>query len=307
MVTRAEAEPTISPRQHTRKVWFHLDLDGLDAIYECHGRRWESARDDFYVSGVESSLALFAEQGMTATCFVIARDLANPVKRRAIEAIVRAGHHVACHSRTHRDLRRLTSSEKRDETAAARASIEDALGVSCRGFRAPSYSIDAEVLRCLDEGGYAYDSSMFPGARAAQAFGLERVAREPFRLFPGRPLLEVPMPYLAPGLPPFHPCYAFYLTRLYFALCVRAFARRHARMTLLFHLTDFATPSALPQGFALDVYTNNFGSRDGKLAFVRRLVAIVRRDFAFTTTEAELEAGTGATRAIAAPLGDHRR
>jgi hypothetical protein len=108
-------------------------------------------------------------------------------------------------------------------------------------------------------------------------------------------------------LPPFHPCYAFYLTRLYFALCVRAFARRHARMTLLFHLTDFATPSALPHGFALDVYTNNYGSRDGKLAFVRRLVAIVRRDFAFTTTEAEVEAGTGATRAIAAPLGDHRR
>lgn len=268
-----------------KKVWFHVDMDGLGAIYRGHGHPPLEGRDDFYLSAVENSLAFFAAQKIRATYFVIARDLDDPDKRAAIQSLVAAGHRVASHSMTHAYLNRISGAEKRKEIVASRRKIEDALGVPCLGFRAPGYSLDYESLEILREAGYRYDSTIFPNYAFRRRLGLERLFPEPSLLFPENQFFEIPLPAVGPWLPPFHPCYAFVLPQLYYRRCLAAFARRHNYLTYLFHLTDFASTQPLRQSLKLDIFTNNLCLRGQKLPFLEKLLEPVRREFSFTTTE----------------------
>src|SRR5687768_15063349 len=276
---------TTGSRGPSPKIWFHVDMHGLDAIFQAHGHVYREPRDEFYLSAVDGSLRFFEERGARATYFVIARDLDQPEKRRAIERVVAAGHYVACHGLNHKYLNRISSAEKREEIVAGKKKIEDALGVPVYGFRAPGYSIDLESLRILRDAGYLYDSSIFPNYEFRNRLGLERLLPEPFLMFPEDGFFELPMPYNGPWLPPFHPCYAFYLSRFYFQRSLRAFRQRHNYCTLLFHLTDFADPQKLGQGLLLDIYTNNFISGPKKLRFLGKLLDPVKDHFTVTTSE----------------------
>src|SRR5262245_10259708 len=184
-------------------------MGGLDATYRGHGRVWTGDRDDFYVSAVENSLEFFRTVQLTATYFVIARDLEDRAKRRAVEAVVRAGHPIACHGYGHRYLNCIGEADKREEIVTARKVIEDTLGVPCVGFRAPGYSIDFPSLEILRDNGYLYDSSIFPNYAFRKRLGVNRLFPEPFLMFPEARFFEVPQPWVGPLLPPFHPCYAF--------------------------------------------------------------------------------------------------
>lgn len=272
-------------RTVAKKMFFHVDMDGLDAIYQGHGYVYSQPRDEFYLSAVDNSLALFERQGITATYFVIARDLDDPAKREAIRRIVAAGHQVASHGLNHLYLNRISSTGKRVEIIDSKKKIEDTLGVRCQGFRAPGYSIDFESLQILRDAGYRYDSSIFPSYEFKNRLGLERLLPEPFLLFPEDFFFEIPLPHPGPGLPPFHPCYAFYLSRFYFRFGLKSFAKRHNYTTLLFHLTDFADPQNHIPNFRLKLFTNNFFSGKSKLGFLEDLLDPVREGFSYTTTE----------------------
>jgi hypothetical protein len=104
----------------SKKVWFHLDMDGLDVVYQEHGFTYQKERDKFYISAVESSLTFFENEGITATYFLIAKDLDNPEKRQAVQHILSSGHNVACHGFRHRYLHDMTSVEKREEIVSAK-------------------------------------------------------------------------------------------------------------------------------------------------------------------------------------------
>src|SRR5262245_52410157 len=152
----------MSTNQRAGKAWFHVDMDGLDAIYRAHNQAYSSGRDEFYTSAVANSIRFFDEQGITATYFLIAKDLDDSAKREAVQQIVAAGHNIASHTVNHRYLMSLSSAEKREEIFASKARIEDALGTQVTGFRAPGYRIDYESLELVGEAGYRYDSSIFP-------------------------------------------------------------------------------------------------------------------------------------------------
>ncbi len=268
-----------------KKVWFHVDMDGLDAIYQAHGRAWRGGRDDFYLSAVDNSLAFFEREGIRATYFLIAGNLDDPPKREALGRVVRAGHRIASHGFEHRYLIQSDAPTRRREIFDSRKKIEDDLGVACEGFRAPGYSIDFDSLELLRDAGYRYDSTAFPSYEFRNRLGLQRIFPEPFALFPEDQFLEIPLPMIGPWMPPFHPCYAFYLSRAYYRLGLRSFRKRYNYLTLLFHLTDFAEKQGRGQGFRLDLFTNNFFSGRAKLGFLRDLVAPLRGEFQFTTTE----------------------
>lgn len=275
-----------SPTRTIRKQAFaHVDMDGLSAIYQAHGHHYAGGADAFYVSAVEHSLEWFERQGVTATYFVIGEDLNQDEKRRAVESVVRAGHKIACHSLTHRSLLQLSSMDKREEVASGKKIIEDVLGVECQGFRAPGYSIDFESLEILRDVGYRYDSSVFPTNAFRERLGLQRLFPEPFLMFPESRVFEFPMPHPGPWFPPFHPCYAFYLSRYYFYAQVRHFSRRYNYLTCLFHLTDFSDPQPGLSSFRLKLYSNNFSSSRSKLRFLDALFARVKQDFTLTTSE----------------------
>lgn len=278
--------------QAQRKVWFHVDLDGLDAIHDAHGRHWSGTHDAFYQSGVDRSLRVFAERGITATYFAIAQDLERPEKRSALQRIVAAGHHIASHAVTHPVLYRSTSARKRREVFESKSRLEDGLGVPVRGFRAPGYSIDLETLELLREAGYRYDSSIHPNHALRQRLRVERLWPEPFDFFGDRSLIELPLPYVAPWFPSFHPAYAFYLRRGYHRDQLRRFATRQRYLTYLFHLTDFSDQGAQGvEGVRLSLFTNNWFRGDEKERYVGQLLDDVREHFPHVTTSEELVRG----------------
>lgn len=274
-----------------RRVWFHVDLDGLDAIYGAHGRAWSGTSDAFYQSAVDRSLRIFAQRRITATYFAIAQDLERPEKRAALRRIVAGGHHIASHSVTHPVLHRSGSERKRREVFESKARLEDALGVPVHGFRAPGYSIDLETLDLLREAGYRYDSSVHPTYALRQRLHVERVWPEPFDFFGDRSLIELPLPYVGPWLPSFHPAYAFYLRRAYHRDQLRRFARRRRYLTYLFHLTDFSDQVKDVESLRLALFTNNWFRGDEKEEYVGQLLDEVREQFPHVTTSEEVVAG----------------
>ncbi len=274
-----------APGTIRRAAFYHVDTDGLAAIHRAHGRVWEGARDGLFHSALERSLAFFASQGARATYFVIASDLRDKEKRAALREVVAAGHAVASHGLHHRYLDRSTPAEKREEIFDAKAMIEQELGARVLGFRAPGYAIDAESLELLADAGFAYDSSITPGFDFREKLGLQRLYPDPFEILPDRGLMEFPLPAPPPGLPAFHPCYAFYLRRAYFRAGLRSHAKRADHLTLLFHFTDFAEKQDEVSGLGLQLFTNNFFSGDAKQAFLAKLAADVRETWEVTTTE----------------------
>lgn len=111
----------------------------------------------------DAVLALFEEAGVKATFFILGWVAQrHPALMRRIVA---AGHEVASHGWDHRRVFTMDAAAFRADLARARAAIEDAAGVSPRGYRAPSFSIDARTPWAhpvLQEEGYAYSSSVAP-------------------------------------------------------------------------------------------------------------------------------------------------
>lgn len=111
----------------------------------------------------DAVLELFEEAGVKATFFTLGwvAERHSALMRR----IVAAGHEVASHGWDHRRVFTMDADAFRADLARARAAIEDAAGVSPRGYRAPSFSIDARTPWAhpvLEEEGYAYSSSVAP-------------------------------------------------------------------------------------------------------------------------------------------------
>lgn len=108
-------------------------------------------------------LAILDKAGVQATFFVL-----GWVAERFPELVRRihlAGHELASHSYDHGLVYSKTPETFRADLRRARAAIEDAAGVTVRGYRAPSYSITSQSLWALDvlaSEGYTYDSSIYP-------------------------------------------------------------------------------------------------------------------------------------------------
>lgn len=144
-------------------------------------------------------LELFAEADSRATFFVLG-DVAEkfPALLRRIHA---AGHEVGSHGHHHRRVMEMTQRELREELSRSKAVLEDAIGAAVHGFRAPYFSIKADVRWPVDlvaAVGFTYDASILPIDRPP---GLELVTpRAPYRLHNG--MLEAPVAMLRFG--PWH-------------------------------------------------------------------------------------------------------
>jgi polysaccharide deacetylase family protein (PEP-CTERM system associated) len=143
-------------------------------------------------------LDILGELGLTSTFFVlgwVARRHPQLVRRMVDE-----GHEVASHSDEHRQLATLSRAALTRDLADARDALEQASGVPIRGLRAPTFSISDDVLDCLSEAGYWYDSSYFAlraHDRYGQLSGDVDAESSVVEVRPG--LLELPMSRVAVG------------------------------------------------------------------------------------------------------------
>lgn len=146
-------------------------------------RRVEASTDRF--------LAMFDAAGVHATFFTLGwvADRYPALVRR----IVAGGHELASHGYAHRLVHEQAPEDFRADVQRARLLLEDVGGVTVRGYRAPTFSIDGRnpwAWGVLAETGHAYSSSVFPIRH--DLYGMPDAPRGPHRVDGGR-LLEIPM------------------------------------------------------------------------------------------------------------------
>ena len=112
---------------------------------------------------VDRILALLDEHDTEATFFTlgwIAERYPQVVRRIAAE-----GHEVASHGYGHQRASDLNEAEFRADIERAKGVLEDLIGISVAGYRAPSFSIGPGNLWALDtlaQTGHRYSSSIYP-------------------------------------------------------------------------------------------------------------------------------------------------
>jgi polysaccharide deacetylase family protein (PEP-CTERM system associated) len=159
-------------------------------------RRFPLARWDELESRVEPCvdqiLEMLSAAGSRGTFFTlgwIAERHPEMVRRIVLE-----GHEMASHGHSHRRVAELTPEEFREEIRSTKGRLEDLVGRSVIGFRAPHFSIVPGCEWAFDvllEEGYEYDSSLFPIYR--RGYGYPRGKQDPYVIQrPSGMLKEVP-------------------------------------------------------------------------------------------------------------------
>ncbi len=141
---------------------------------------------------VDVVMALYADAGVKATFFTLGWVAARyPALMRKI---TEAGHELASHGWDHQRVFTMTPQAFADDIIKTRKLLEDTGGQPVRGYRAPSFSIDARTPwahEILAEQGYRYSSSVAPIAH--DHYGWAQAPRFGFRPVAGSDLIEIPV------------------------------------------------------------------------------------------------------------------
>ncbi|MCP3167553.1 polysaccharide deacetylase family protein [Myxococcus qinghaiensis] len=183
-----------------------VDLDSLPHYCRIHGLP-ESlldarARSLVHAVAVPRFRELLDTLGAPGTFFAIGEDLdADAVASAGMRAAHEAGIEVASHSHAHDyALTRRGPAAILEDLRRADAAILAATGARPEGFRAPGYTLNADLYAATVELGYRYGSSAFPAApyyaaKAAVMGALSLLGR------PSRSVLDTPGVLLAPRTP----------------------------------------------------------------------------------------------------------
>lgn len=114
---------------------------------------------------VETLLRLCAEAKVKCTYFILGSVAERwPGLVRRIHA---AGHEIASHGHGHESVYQMGAAAFRADIVRSRTHLESLVGERVIGYRAPSFSVTKEILpwfyRVLEETGFQYSSSVFPG------------------------------------------------------------------------------------------------------------------------------------------------
>jgi polysaccharide deacetylase family protein (PEP-CTERM system associated) len=136
---------------------------------------------------------LLARSESKATFFVLTWTLDQLAP--LLQHLVRQGHEIACHGHAHQHLGRLDAEAFREDLRRSKGLIEDKLGVTPRGYRAPTFSLMRDTHWAADiliEEGFSYDASIFPIHH--DRYGVPDAPSQPFWLSTasGGRLLEFP-------------------------------------------------------------------------------------------------------------------
>ncbi|MDQ4419647.1 DUF3473 domain-containing protein [Sphingobium sp. DEHP117] len=151
-----------------------------------------SACESRVMRNTDRLLDLFARRNVKATFFTlgwVAERHPDLIRR-----IVAAGHELASHGYDHQRVFTFTPEQFRADLRKSRALLEQAGAVPVRGYRAPSFSIDARTPwahALLAEEGYSYSSSVAPVRH--DHYGWPEAPRFAYRPLADSSLIELPV------------------------------------------------------------------------------------------------------------------
>ena len=99
----------------------------------------------------------FSPVSVTATFFIlgwVAKRLPHLVRE-----IQQRGHEVASHGFGHAMCNRMRPDDLAKDLVNSRQLLEEITGTAIKGYRAPNFSVNDQVLQAIRSAGYAYDSS----------------------------------------------------------------------------------------------------------------------------------------------------
>lgn len=127
---------------------------------------------------VPELLDVMARHGARGTFFVL--GWVAEQSPEIVRLIADAGHEIASHGHWHRRIPGMTPTQFREDLRSSKTALENVIGASVLGFRAPSFSILPGFEWAFDvllEEGFRYDSSLFPIRR--RGYGNPNAKREP--------------------------------------------------------------------------------------------------------------------------------
>ncbi|WP_068077103.1 XrtA system polysaccharide deacetylase [Novosphingobium lentum] len=152
---------------------------------------WEAC-DSRVERNCDAILAMFDDADVVGTFFTLGWVAQRyPAMMRRIAA---QGHEIASHGWDHARVFTLGAKAFGEDLQRTRAVLEDITGASVRGYRAPSFSIDARTPwahEVLAEQGYLYSSSVAPIVH--DHYGWREAPRFAFRPVAGADLIEIPV------------------------------------------------------------------------------------------------------------------
>ena len=205
-----------------------------------------------------------------------------------IRRIVAAGHELASHGYGHAPVYSLGADGFRNDIVHAKNILEQIGGVAVRGYRAPTFSMDARTPwahAILEETGHAYSSSTYPIRH--DLYGDPNAPRFPFRVA-GTGLWELPMTTVRLGqqnLPCAGGGYFRLLPYALFRMGVRRF-NRIERQPAIFYFHPWEIDPAQPRMNNVGAASRfrhyvNLGAMSGRLDRLLRDFAWGRMDGVF--------------------------
>lgn len=124
-------------------------------------------------------LKVFDKYKVQSTFFVLG-EVAEAFPE-IVEEIHDLGHEIASHGYMHTDFTKVPSDELEKMEKKNRDLLAKVTGEAPKGFRAPNFKINTEVLDLLERVGYVYDSSVAPSVRIPGWFGYYGAPFHPYR------------------------------------------------------------------------------------------------------------------------------
>ncbi|MBC8453603.1 polysaccharide deacetylase family protein [PVC group bacterium] len=135
---------------------------------------------------INDLLDVLSETDTYATFFILGTEVHK--LKNVMHRCVAAGHEIGCHGMRHVRVNNLKPDDFHCSLNEARSLIEDATQKSCRGFRAPWFSVNPEdkwFFEILKKEGFVYDASL--------RIPLQSIHRKPKKYCD---IIEVPVPLL---------------------------------------------------------------------------------------------------------------
>ena len=99
------------------------------------------------------------QQNVSPQSNVLRSRLARRSSPQIIHEIQSRGHEIASHGCNHELPELLSADELKQDLTGSKKLLEDITGAEVAGYRAPSFAINDDILKIIEDAGYLYDSS----------------------------------------------------------------------------------------------------------------------------------------------------
>lgn len=259
--------------------WYHPELVQ---------RYVSSKREPKIINGIDRIIDILRKNDTYATFFMVGEIL--EYKPEILDKILSNGHEIGFHTMHHT---RVDSFDSKEQFVNEIQTFDRMTGGKCRGFRAPTFSINQKsgwAIDILADHGYTYDSSVVPAKTSM--YGMSDAEKKPYKISstslgkndPSGKILEFPImvtKILGKKIPAGG---GFYLRLLPLRLiknAIKEYERKSIPSTFYIHSWEI-TPEFMPQ---LDMPLKNRFITYHNLSRARPRLEKILKEFKFTSFE----------------------